>query len=95
MSRNRAVKTVVVQLEAWNALATIPFGCTRTYSQQAESIGRPKAVRAVGAANGRNPVSIILPCHRVVGANGTLTGFNAGLNMKQFLLEHERSGAVK
>lgn len=83
-----------MQVEAWRALASIPFGTTATYSQQAKSIGRPKAVRAIGAANGRNPVSVILPCHRVIGANGSLTGFNGGLDVKKFLLDHERSNAV-
>ncbi len=78
------------QLEAWQALRAIPYGETRSYAEQATTIGRPKAVRAVGAANGRNPISIIVPCHRVIGSNGSLTGFGGGLDAKTFLLEHER-----
>jgi methylated-DNA-[protein]-cysteine S-methyltransferase len=78
------------QVAAWRALAEIPCGETRTYADQARLIGRPAAVRAVGAANGRNPISIVLPCHRVVGSNGSLTGFAGGLDAKRFLLEHER-----
>jgi len=79
------------QLLVWRALGRIPYGETRSYGQQAAGIGRPKAARAVGAANGRNPVSIVLPCHRVVGADGRLTGFAGGLDAKRFLLAHERS----
>lgn len=79
------------QVLAWQALGRIPFGTTRSYGEQAADIGRPTAVRAVGAANGRNPVSIVLPCHRVVGADGRLTGFAGGLDAKRFLLAHERS----
>lgn len=79
------------QCEAWRALAQIPYGETATYAQQATSIGRPRAVRAVGGANRMNPVPIVLPCHRVIGANGSLTGFAGGLETKQWLLEHERS----
>ncbi|ETK39995.1 MAG: cysteine methyltransferase [Pseudomonadales bacterium RIFCSPLOWO2_12_60_38] len=77
------------QKQVWQALLTIPFGETRSYSQIAEQIGNPKAVRAVGAANGRNPISIIAPCHRVVGASGGLTGFAGGLEAKQYLLTLE------
>ena len=73
----------------WRSLADIPYGETRTYAQIAASIGRPSAVRAVGAANGRNPLPIVLPCHRVIGADGSLTGFGGGLPTKQFLLELE------
>jgi methylated-DNA-[protein]-cysteine S-methyltransferase len=79
------------QVAAWRALGEIPFGETRTYGEQAAGIGRPTAVRAVGAANGKNPVSIVLPCHRVVGADGSLTGFAGGLDAKRFLLTHEES----
>ncbi len=79
------------QLAAWRALANIPFGQTWSYKQQATSIGRPKAVRAIGSANGMNPVSIILPCHRVIGANGSLVGYGGGLSVKEYLLNHERS----
>ncbi len=78
------------QKRVWAALLTIPFGETRTYGQIAEQIGSPKAVRAVGAANGKNPVSIIAPCHRVIGANGKLTGFAGGLEIKATLLALER-----
>jgi len=77
------------QHEVWQALATIPFGETRSYGEIAGQIGRPKAVRAVGAANGRNPISIIVPCHRVIGANGKLTGFAGGLETKAALLKLE------
>lgn len=77
------------QQKAWRALATIPFGETISYGEQARRAGNPKASRAVGAANGRNPVPIILPCHRVIGANGSLTGFGGGLDTKQVLLAHE------
>ena len=77
------------QIAAWNALAEIPYGCTASYAQQAASIGRPKAVRAIGGANGRNPVAIVLPCHRIVGADGSLTGFGGGIAVKKWLLDHE------
>jgi methylated-DNA-[protein]-cysteine S-methyltransferase len=77
------------QKEVWRALATIPFGETRSYGEIARQIGRPKAVRAVGAANGRNPISIIVPCHRVIGSSGKLTGFAGGLETKAFLLKTE------
>lgn len=78
------------QLAAWRALAEIPFGETRTYAEQAARIGRPAAVRAVGTANGRNPLSIVLPCHRVVGSDGTLRGFAGGLDVKAALLALEQ-----
>jgi methylated-DNA-[protein]-cysteine S-methyltransferase len=77
------------QREVWHALATIPYGETVSYAQLAARIGRPKAMRAVGAANGRNPLPIVLPCHRVIGADGSLTGFGGGLDTKRFLLELE------
>lgn len=77
------------QRGVWAALLTIPYGETRSYGDIARQIGRPKAVRAVGAANGRNPLSIVAPCHRVVGANGKLTGFAGGLATKAFLLALE------
>jgi methylated-DNA-[protein]-cysteine S-methyltransferase len=77
------------QRRAWSALLTIPYGETRTYRQMAEQIGNPTAVRAVGAANGRNPISIIAPCHRVIGMNGDLTGFGGGLDAKAYLLSLE------
>ncbi len=77
------------QLSVWNQLTRIPYGETRSYSQIAGAIGRPKSVRAVGAANGSNPVAIIVPCHRVIGSNGTLTGYGGGLPLKKRLLELE------
>ena len=80
------------QKRVWQALLTIPFGETRSYSQIARQIGNPNAVRAVGAANGRNPISIVAPCHRVIGASGSLTGFAGGLEAKQYLLALEGTG---
>jgi methylated-DNA-[protein]-cysteine S-methyltransferase len=77
------------QQEVWRALLTIPFGETRSYADIARQIGRPSAMRAVGAANGRNPISIITPCHRVIGSNGALTGFAGGLDAKAWLLALE------
>jgi len=77
------------QKRVWIALTKIPYGETRSYGQQAHSIGQPAAVRAVGAANGKNPIGIIVPCHRVIGANGTLTGYAGGLHNKEFLLKLE------
>jgi|SRR5882672_9255672 len=77
------------QRQVWGALLTIPHGETRTYRQIAAQIGNPAAVRAVGAANGRNPISIIAPCHRVIGMNGDLTGFGGGLDAKAYLLALE------
>lgn len=77
------------QRTVWSALAQIPYGATISYAQLADSIGRPTATRAVGAANGRNPLPIVLPCHRVIGADGSLTGFGGGLPTKQFLLQLE------
>lgn len=77
------------QKKVWNALLTIPFGETRSYAQIAQQVGSPKAVRAVGAANGKNPISIVAPCHRVIGSNGKLTGFAGGMEAKAFLLELE------
>lgn len=79
------------QRKVWQALLTIPFGETRSYTQIAEQIGAPKASRAVGAANGRNPISIIAPCHRVIGAAGDLRGFAGGLERKTYLLGFEGS----
>jgi methylated-DNA-[protein]-cysteine S-methyltransferase len=82
------------QREVWNELRRIPPGRTLTYGQLAAKIGRPKAIRAVGAANARNPISIIVPCHRVVGSNGTLTGYAGGLERKEWLLRHEASAQL-
>lgn len=80
------------QKSVWAALLTIPFGETRSYGEIARQIGRPGASRAVGAANGRNPLSIVAPCHRVIGTNGALTGFAGGLAAKELLLGIERRG---
>ena len=78
------------QRSVWAALRDIPAGETRTYGQLAAAIGKPKAVRAAGLANGQNPIAVIVPCHRVIGANGTLTGYAGGLERKRWLLDHER-----
>ena len=77
------------QLATWRALANIPYGGTISYAQLAQRLGNPNGTRAVGAANGRNPLPIVLPCHRVIGADGSLTGFGGGLPTKQFLLQLE------
>jgi methylated-DNA-[protein]-cysteine S-methyltransferase len=77
------------QKRVWQALTTIPFGETRSYQDLANAIGNPKAVRAVGLANGKNPVSILVPCHRVIGSNGKLTGYAGGIERKAWLLKHE------
>ncbi|HVC28568.1 MAG TPA: methylated-DNA--[protein]-cysteine S-methyltransferase [Gammaproteobacteria bacterium] len=77
------------QLRVWSALRTIPYGKTCSYGELAQRIRKPKAARAVGAANGQNPIPIIVPCHRVIGANGSLTGFGGGLKIKRILLELE------
>jgi len=77
------------QRSVWAALQTIPYGQTWSYSQVADKIGRPAAVRAVGLANGRNPVAIVIPCHRVIGSDGSLTGYGGGLDRKRFLLDLE------
>jgi methylated-DNA-[protein]-cysteine S-methyltransferase len=77
------------QLRAWKALREIPFGETRSYGEQARSMGRPTAARAVGAANGANPIAIVVPCHRVIGHDGSLTGFGGGVDRKHHLLRHE------
>lgn len=77
------------QLKVWRALRRIPYGSTWSYGQLAQRVGNPKAARAVGAANGQNPLPIVVPCHRVIGANGSLTGFGGGLSIKQKLLELE------
>lgn len=79
------------QQRVWNALLEIPYGETRSYKQIAEAIGNPKAVRAVGMANNRNPLLIVVPCHRVIGADGKLVGYGAGIEKKEFLLRLEKS----
>lgn len=82
------------QQAAWAALRTIPYGETVSYGEQARRMGDVRKARAVGAANGRNPISIVVPCHRVVGADGSLTGFAGGMEAKAWLLEHERRALV-
>jgi methylated-DNA-[protein]-cysteine S-methyltransferase len=81
------------QQGVWAELQRIGYGTTITYAELAARIGRPTAIRATGAANGANPVSIVIPCHRVIGSNGTLTGYGGGLEAKRFLLDLERAGA--
>ena len=78
------------QLAVWRALGAVPYGATVTYADVAGRIGRPRAVRAVGAANGRNPLSIVVPCHRVIGTDGDLTGYGWGVERKRWLLDHEQ-----
>src|SRR5579859_4947733 len=79
------------QQKVWRALRDIPCGSTTSYGQLAKQIGHPAAVRAVGTANGANPVAVVLPCHRVIGASGSLTGYGGGIERKRWLLDHERS----
>jgi methylated-DNA-[protein]-cysteine S-methyltransferase len=81
------------QQQVWQALAQIPFGQTQSYGALAASIGKPSASRAVGAANGQNPIAIVIPCHRVIGANGSLTGYGGGLPAKRWLIAHEQQRA--
>jgi methylated-DNA-[protein]-cysteine S-methyltransferase len=83
------------QQRVWSALREIPFGETRNYGQLARAIGKPSAMRAVGAANGRNPIAIVVPCHRVIGANGSLTGFGGGIERKRFLLSLEQGNELR
>lgn len=78
------------RMQCWQALRTIPYGETISYGEQAKRIGNPKAVRAVGGANHRNPISIVVPCHRVIGADGSMTGYGGGVDRKTWLLDHER-----
>ena len=82
------------QREVWAALQTIPYGEVRSYGEIAEQIGRPGASRAVGLANGRNPIAVVVPCHRVIGASGSLTGYGGGLHRKRLLLDLEASGRI-
>ncbi len=79
------------QRRVWSALADIPYGTTESYGELAARVGNPRACRAVGLANGRNPIPLVLPCHRVIGANGSLTGYGGGLALKKRLLDHERA----
>ena len=84
-----AARGTEFQRRVWDELCRIPFGCTISYAELARRLGRPTATRAVGAANGRNPIAVLVPCHRVIGANGTLTGYGGGLDRKAWLLRHE------
>ena len=88
-----ALRGTPFQLEVWRALQQVPYGATTSYGEIARMLGRPAASRAVGAANGANPIPIIIPCHRVIGANGSLTGFGGGFYAKQWLLELEGAKA--
>lgn len=83
------------QMRVWGVLKAIPYGETRSYRQIAEAVGAPRAVRAVGAANGRNPIPILVPCHRVIGADGRLVGYGGGLPLKKLLLELESAHASR
>jgi methylated-DNA-[protein]-cysteine S-methyltransferase len=83
-------RATAFQRAVLDALRAIPYGETRSYKEVAQAIGKPAAVRAVGAANGSNPIPIIIPCHRVIGSNGALTGFGGGLDAKRYLLDLER-----
>lgn len=83
------------QKRVWGQLQTIPWGATRSYAQVAEALGAPKAVRAVGAANGANPIAIVVPCHRVIGSSGRLVGYGGGLPLKQRLLELEGAASMQ
>ena len=82
------------QQRVWRALCDIPYGETISYGELARRIGQPKAARAVGLANGQNPIAIVVPCHRVIGANGSLTGYGGGLERKRWLLAHESKGSL-
>ncbi len=82
------------QQSVWNALCGIPYGETVSYAEIARRVGRPSAVRAVGAANGRNPIAILIPCHRVIGADARLVGYGGGLERKAWLLRHEGQGCL-
>jgi methylated-DNA-[protein]-cysteine S-methyltransferase len=84
-----ALDGTAFQREVWNALVEIPLGSATTYAQLAARIGRPTAIRAMGAANGANPIAIVVPCHRVIGADGSLTGYGGGIARKRWLLAHE------
>lgn len=87
------LKATVFQEKVWRELLKVPFGKTRSYLEQAKALGDVKAIRAVASANGKNPISIIIPCHRIIGSDGSLTGYAGGLHRKKWLLEHE--GVIK
>jgi methylated-DNA-[protein]-cysteine S-methyltransferase len=86
-----ATAGTIFQREVWSALREIPCGTTTSYGRLASRIGRPAAVRAVGLANGANPVAVVVPCHRVIGSNGSLTGYGGGIERKRWLLDHEKT----
>lgn len=90
-----AMEGTAFQRRVWDELMAIPYAATWSYGELARAIGRPSASRAVGAANGRNPIAIIVPCHRVIGAKGALTGYGGGMAAKQWLLAHERTRAPR
>jgi len=90
-----APRGTLFQRQVWSALERIPFGRTRTYGDIANALGAPKAARAIGAAVGRNPISIVVPCHRVIGASGALTGFAGGIERKQALLDLEQAPSLR
>lgn len=89
-----SLKGTPFQEKVWAALQTIPYGETRSYKDIAEAIGHPKAFRAVGMANNANPIFIAIPCHRVIGSNGSLIGYGGGLDMKKALLDHEKANSI-
>src|SRR5262249_23027417 len=84
-----ATRGTIFQREVWAALRRIPVGATLSYGALARELGRPRAIRAVGLANGANPIGIVVPCHRVIGSNASLTGYGGGIERKRWLLEHE------
>ncbi len=90
-----ALQGTTFQMMVWRQLLEIPYGITVTYADLARAIGKPKAVRAVGAANGSNPLPIVVPCHRVVGSNGSLTGYGGGLRIKEYLLKLENAATFR
>ena len=89
------MKGTAFRLRCWEALRTIPYGETISYGEQARRIGQPQAMRAVGGANHHNPISIVVPCHRVIGSDGSLTGYGGGVDKKQWLLNHEQAHCRK
>lgn len=91
---NLAPEGTDFQKKVWELLQTIPFGKTRTYAQMAQQLGDPKVIRAAASANGKNPIAIVIPCHRVIGTDGSMTGYSGGLENKRFLLELERANGV-
>lgn len=88
---NLIMPGTVFQQMVWNELLSIPYGVTRTYQEQADALKKPEAIRAVANANGMNRIAIIIPCHRIIGSDGSLTGYGGGLKRKKWLLDHEKS----